>query len=175
MAGKTICLMRHSEAVVELSPSVSKDFDKPLTDNGINQLESVRTQLKLASFLPDVVLCSPSVRTRQTLEWIQEVLGTNVDVVFDEELYGIEAGRLIEKIQELSDEQDSVLVIGHNPSISDAIQCFANGVHNSDMVTVTLPVQPGQFAIFNSESTSWMHVLNHPVHLETIFNPVKIV
>lgn len=172
MPQKVICLMRHSEAVTELSDAVTRDFDKPLTDNGIHQLEGVRNTLKSLSFLPDLILCSPSVRTRQTLEWIQEVLGADVEVDFDDTLYGIDVAGLIAKIQQTSETKSSVLVIGHNSSISDAIQQFLNKTTDNNIAQkINLPVKPAQFVMFNMAATSWATILDESVSIEGVFEP----
>ncbi len=170
MPGKLVCLMRHSEAVTQLSDVVTKDFDKPLTDHGIHQLEHVRDFLKAHHFLPDLIVCSPAVRTRQTLEWIQEALGSGAEVVFDEELYGIKADALIQKLGNLPNTKSTVLVVGHNPAISDAIQTFLN-LMKSEAVSVVLPAKPSQLAIFRMQTTDWSVLTAEKVELETSFEP----
>jgi phosphohistidine phosphatase len=170
MQGKLVCLMRHSEAVAQLSDVVTKDFDKPLTDHGIHQLEHVRDFLKSHHFLPDLIVCSPTVRTRQTLQWIQEALGSEAEVVFDEELYGIKADALIRKLEGVSNTKNRVLIVGHNPAISDAMRTLLNLVENSD-VSVTLPANPSQLAIFRIHTTDWAALTTEKVELETSFEP----
>lgn len=171
MPGKLICLMRHSEAVTQLSESVTRDFDKPLTDSGIHQLEHVRDFLKSQHFLPDLILCSPAVRTRQTLEWVQEALGTGAEVVFDEEIYGLKAESLLHKLFELPKQKSTILIVGHNPAISDAMQTFWNLVNNKDYVSLGLPAKPSQLAIFRTQVTSWDKVLSEEVELAASYIP----
>jgi phosphohistidine phosphatase len=171
MPGKLICLMRHSEAVSQLSETITRDFDKPLTDEGIHQLEHVRGFLKSHHFLPDLILCSPAVRTRQTLEWVQEALGTGAEVVFDEDIYGIKAEGLLQKIYALPNQKSTILVVGHNPSISDAMQTFWNVVKNKDSVSLDLPAKPSQLAIFRAHASSWSQVLSEEVVLEAAHLP----
>lgn len=172
MPGKLICLMRHSEAVAELSETVTRDFDKPLTDKGIHELEHVRAFLKAHHFLPDLILCSPAVRTRQTLEWIEEALGTEAEVVFDQDLYGIKSEDLLDKLSNLSDQKSTVLIVGHNPAISDATQVLLNRCENHGL-TVALPAKPSQLAIFHFNSNSWAHLNTAPMILESAHEPLN--
>ena len=72
--------MRHSEAVAELSEDVKTDFDKPLTDRGIHVLEKFGDFLKEKYSNPDYIICSPAVRTKQTLQWLQAALGEKGEV-----------------------------------------------------------------------------------------------
>lgn len=170
MSGKLVCLMRHSEAVTELSEAVIRDFDKPLTDQGIHQLEYVRSFLKVHHFLPDLILCSPAVRTRQTLEWIREALGTDAQIVFDDELYGIKGDDLITKLLDLTDQKSTVLVIGHNPAISDAMQALLNRTDNSS-IDVALPAKPSQLIIFHLNANTWSTLLTSKVQLDSAYAP----
>lgn len=171
MPGKLICLMRHSEAVTQLSESITRDFDKPLTDAGIHQLGHVRDFFKSQHFLPDLIICSPAVRTRQTLEWVQEALGTDAEVVFDEEIYGIKAEVLLQKLYALPNQKSTVLIVGHNPAISDAMQTFWNLVINKDSVSLDLPAKPSQLATFRTQAVSWDKVLSEEVMLEASYIP----
>lgn len=170
MPGKLVCLMRHSEAQAQLSESVTRDFDKPLTDQGIHQLEYVRTFFKHQHFLPDLIICSPAVRTRQTLEWVQEALGNEAEVVFDEEMYGIKSDRLLEKIYNLPDEKSTVLLIGHNPSISEGIQALLNRSEPHEF-SVGLPAKPSQLAIFHLKTNTWSDLVHENVCLESAYEP----
>lgn len=170
MPGKLVCLMRHSEAVAQLSDSVTRDFDKPLTDHGIHQLEYARDFLKAHHFLPDLILCSSAVRTRQTLEWIQEALGTGSEVIFDDGLYGIHADGLIQKLSELSNAKSTVLVVGHNPAISDAMQILLNLVERSEGL-INLPAKPSQLALFRLQTPDWAELTAEKATLEASYEP----
>ena len=170
MPGKLVCLMRHSEAVAQLSDVITRDFDKPLTDHGIHQLGHVRDFLKAHHFLPDLILCSPAVRTRQTLEWIHEALGTGSEVVFDDELYGINADGLMRKLSELSDKTSTVLVVGHNPAVSDAMQILLNLVSITE-AKVSLPAKPSQLALFRLQTSEWASLTTEKAVLEASYEP----
>jgi phosphohistidine phosphatase len=73
------------------------------------------------------VLCSSAVRTRQTLEAILPSLGDDPLVEFEDELYGAWSDALLERIHEVPAKAASVLLIGHNPGISDLALTLAGG------------------------------------------------
>jgi phosphohistidine phosphatase len=170
MPEKLVCFMRHSEAVAQLSDVITRDFDKPLTDHGIHQLEHVRDFLKTHHFLPDLILCSAAVRTRQTLEWIHEALGTESEVVFDEGLYGINADGLLRKLSDLSNNKSTVLVVGHNPAISEVMQILLN-LANVAEASVSLPAKPSQLALFRLHTADWMTLTTEKAVLEASYEP----
>lgn len=67
---------------------------------------------------PQLVLCSPSRRTRETLERLAPSLGpAQVQVV--PELYGASAAILLEVIHRVSDDVESSMLIGHNPGLHE--------------------------------------------------------
>ena len=68
---------------------------------------------------PELVLCSPSRRTRQTLKRLAPGLGKKADIRIEPELYAASAPVLLEVLHEVPDEIDSLMLIGHNPGIQD--------------------------------------------------------
>lgn len=66
---------------------------------------------------PRLVLCSSAVRARETLDQAIPSLHPAPKILYEERLYLASAQRLLERLQELSDETDSVLLIGHNPGL----------------------------------------------------------
>lgn len=115
---KTIFLMRHAEA-----GSASQDGDKgrKLTLAGQSQAAQVGSMLSHQYGQPDAVICSPSTRTRETLEHMGLVcFDATVDEQYPDELYNAEAEVILWFIQQLPDHVDSVLIIAHNPGIMQA-------------------------------------------------------
>ena len=75
--------------------------------------------LRRAGVAPDLVLCSPAVRTIETLDRVRDGLGGEVRVEVEEELYGADADQLLARLRRLPESTGSVLVVGHNPGIGD--------------------------------------------------------
>lgn len=81
--------------------------------------------LEDAGVRPDLVLCSPSARTRQTLERIARGLPEATPVLVEDELYAASAPALIERLRALPDGLETVLVIAHNPGLQDLARLLA--------------------------------------------------
>jgi phosphohistidine phosphatase len=77
--------------------------------------------------IPELVLCSTAVRTRETWSLIEPLLGDGIRVVYDEVLYGASAGTLLRIVRAVPDDTHRVLLIGHNPGI----ETFAGGLAGS--------------------------------------------
>jgi phosphohistidine phosphatase len=62
---------------------------------------------------PVLVLCSTSRRTRETLEGVDP----GGETLIEAELYHADAQQLLERLRRVPEEVDSVMVIGHNPTL----------------------------------------------------------
>ena len=148
---KKLILMRHAESQPE-QVGVT-DRERPLSGPGMEELELVRKKLQKEMQGLKLVLCSNVKRTRQTLEGIKAILPSSCEYGFDDGLYHAPAANLINRIQDLDESQDFVLIIGHNPGMSD----FFNMVMNSAGVQSGFPkmVPTAGVAIFEGNFKKW--------------------
>jgi len=81
---------------------------------------------------PELVLCSPSTRTRQTLTRSHRPGGDSPDIQIRPELYAAAAADLLGLLRELPDAVGSLMLIGHNPGIQDlALSLAADGAETA--------------------------------------------
>src|SRR4051812_24782322 len=110
--------LRHADAGDYDSKKYPDDSKRPLTEEGFEKTRLSAKAMKKAGFWFDRVISSPFVRARQTAETVLKTLKWDGKL----ELYdGLkpEAGfEHFSKILNQLDEKDSVLFVGHNPSIS---------------------------------------------------------
>lgn len=104
-----IWLLRHGDAE-EGHP----DSERRLTETGETESRAAGEALRALGVRFDLVLSSPKVRAVQTAELAAEHLGAEVRV--DNRLRG---GRF--DARELAAGLDDVLLVGHEPDLSDAI------------------------------------------------------
>jgi phosphohistidine phosphatase len=117
---REIILLRHAHA--EGKKSGQTDLDRPLSPRGIVEAEAAGQWLREKSALPARVLCSPALRTRQTLE---HALGA-VTTIYEPKIYEASAGDLIALIDDHADATRLVLV-GHNPGFETLVALLATG------------------------------------------------
>ena len=69
---------------------------------------------------PDLILCSPSVRTRQTLSLAApEAWDKPPEVRFEEALYEASAQTIFRTVRELKNGVSHVMIVGHNPGLQE--------------------------------------------------------
>lgn len=121
---KTLILIRHSKAE-NRTPSVS-DFDRPLTEEGRADSLKMANLLLKSGYKPDFILGSSAVRASQTAEIFSKVLNIK-DTSLLRSLYYCSAKNIVDHIVGLPDKLECVIVIGHNPGISDLVRGLSSG------------------------------------------------
>jgi phosphohistidine phosphatase len=122
---KTLYLLRHLKSSWD-EPGL-RDFDRPLAPRGRKAGKKIARHLRRSGASPDIVLCSPAVRTRQTLAAVLPALG-DPNVTFPEELYAASEETLLRAVRAVTAKSGSVLVIAHNPGLEGlAIELAGSG------------------------------------------------
>jgi phosphohistidine phosphatase len=102
-----------------------RDFDRPLTREGVRRMEREAKTFADLGLDPDVVLTSPLVRAKQTADIAAGALKAHV--VADERLGpDFNASRLAELLKEHSDSR-SLMLVGHEPNMSETIGQIVGG------------------------------------------------
>ena len=123
---RRILLFRHAKADW---PSVP-DIERPLADRGRGDARAAGQWLAGTGILPDLTLCSPSVRTRETWKLAAPELPQRPRTVYEERLYEATLGDLLALLNETPDEVADLLVVGHNPgmqALAEALSADAEG------------------------------------------------
>lgn len=104
---------------------------------------------------PDLILCSTALRTRQTLAPLVERLGAPVPpIALERALYLASEDRLLARLQAVTDEAATVLLIGHNDGIwrlaetlagsgpSELLDALKQKYPTGTLVTLRVPDRP---------------------------------
>ena len=109
-------LLRHAKA--EPAPPGGSDRDRPLSQRGRSDAAAVGAALVERGDRAELVLCSPSLRTRQTLDLLLPSIGPAPEVRFLPALYP--GSDYLESLRMEGGDAESLLVIGHNPAVRQA-------------------------------------------------------
>lgn len=110
---RTLVLLRHAKAESHDLP----DLGRRLADRGHADAAAVGRHLLEHGLGFDLVVCSPSTRTRET--WA-DVAGAGVvadEVTTDRRVYEAGVGDLLDVLTELPDAVRRVAVVGHAPGV----------------------------------------------------------
>jgi phosphohistidine phosphatase len=120
-APKHLYVLRHAKSSWD-DPGMD-DHDRPLAPRGRKATELIGAYLRAHEIRPELVLCSTSRRTRETLEGVAPA----GDALIEPELYTAGATAIIERLQRVSEATGSVMVIGHNPAMQGLVLKLAAG------------------------------------------------
>jgi phosphohistidine phosphatase len=110
--------MRHAKAE-KLKNYEAGDIERNLEKSGIKDAAIMGKFLKEKNFIPDLIICSPSTRTRQTLEIALEKINHNIKIAFDEKIYENDDVKILKLISGTENKTNTLMIIGHNPAIEE--------------------------------------------------------
>ena len=124
-----LSLIRHAKS--DWSNYDGDDMARPISAKGVKKTRSIlkfleETEKKL---LFKEIFCSPSKRTRETLDLLLEKISNKPKINFLEDLYhssGVDIFRTVSKHA----KKNKVLVVSHEPLLSDSITNFFIGSQN---------------------------------------------
>jgi phosphohistidine phosphatase len=108
---KSLYVLRHAKSSWE-DPALS-DHERPLAPRGQRAAKLIARHLRAHEIEPALVICSSARRTRETLA----ALAPQGAVTIEPELYGADAGALLERLRQIPAKTASVMLIGHNPAL----------------------------------------------------------
>ncbi|MGJ3508552.1 SixA phosphatase family protein [Enemella sp. A6] len=122
MKSRRVIVMRHSKSSWKDN---LPDHERPLAGRGRRDGKAAGELFERLGLRPDLVLCSTSTRTRQTLERL--VLGgaEAEPVHYSEAIYDADGSDLLEVIRDTPAEVRTLLLIGHWPAVQDVVGLLA--------------------------------------------------
>lgn len=113
---KTLYIVRHAQK--EDEQIGQDDYDRDLSLKGIEDAEKMAKKFAEKNLPVDLIVSSPAKRTKLTAEIFAKTLNYNKTIMFNEVLYMAFVNELFETITYTFDTVDSMLLVGHNPSLT---------------------------------------------------------
>lgn len=168
-----LLLLRHAKS--SYSDGKLSDHDRPLNPRGERAATLMGVWLAQAKLLPDLVLCSSSLRTRQTYERLCVGLGDRPELLVREDLYLASPGAILEAIREAPDGARRLVVIGHNPGIEDLTRRLAPDGEAGALERAAGGMGTAHLAEIRVEGAGWNAVAPGSGWLERLVRPKELV
>jgi len=121
---KILTLIRHAKSSWK-DPTLP-DWDRPLNKRGKRDAPMMGGRLAGREAHADLLITSPAVRAVATTEAIAAAIEYPADeILVDERLYGADEFEILEVIQGLDDAWERVMVVGHNPGMTDLVNALS--------------------------------------------------
>jgi len=122
---KRLFLFRHAKAV-QANKDTAADAERPLTKSGRADAARVGRAMREHGYHPDRILCSPSARTKETLECANAELRSAAPADYVDGIYDAPAGRLLSIAQALGADAMRPMMVGHNPGFEEFAALLVN-------------------------------------------------
>ena len=133
---KTLYLVRHAKS--SWANANTGDFDRPLNERGLKSATLMAALLKEKKVLPEMIVTSPANRAITTADIFCDTLEfPKVLIQRRIEIYEGGTGNLLNIVQQLPDSGKTVMLFGHNPTITE-FSNLLSGHHIDSMVTCSV-------------------------------------
>ena len=121
---KSIYIVRHAKSSWD-DPDLS-DEERPLLEKGIKKTFKVIEYLNDHQIKTDLIISSPAVRAWETAKLIAKGIRYPEDKITRmHEIYPLDNELLLSELRGLSDRIQSVMIVGHNPGVTQLASYLA--------------------------------------------------
>ena len=164
-----LLLFRHAKT--ERVRAGQHDRDRELTKRGRRDTAAMAEIIAARKERPDLVLCSPAIRARQTLEITLPALHGDPEVRFPNALY--DSADYLDVLREEGGAARAVMVVGHNPALQvTAVQLAADLAGREGLELVDdFPTAAVAILEFDGE---WTRLGRHAARLSAFIRPREL-
>lgn len=112
---KILTLLRHAKS--SWDDPVSRDFDRPLNKRGRKAARVIGRAMRDEGLTFDAIVASPAARVVDTLRDVGDGYGRALEPSEDPALYLASPAVLLDRIHQVEDKVERLLVVGHNPGL----------------------------------------------------------
>ncbi|TPG25232.1 SixA phosphatase family protein [Mycolicibacterium hodleri] len=161
---RTLLLLRHAKSDY---PDGVLDHERPLAPRGIREAGLAGDWIRANVPAVDAVLCSTATRTRQTLART----GIDADVRFDDDLYDSRPSTVLSLINGIGDDVETLLVIGHEPTMSGLASALADLDSDPDRLDEVVTKYPTSAIAVLTTERPWQRLALHGATLTDFHVP----
>ena len=172
-AKKTLYLARHAKS--SWQSGATNDYDRPLSTRGIRDANKVGQFLTEHNWRPDRIISSPALRAKQTCELYNEAFGLGAHQIhWDKQFYAAYMVTLLHALSGLPEHINSIMLIGHNPSMEDALRHFTSASQQQQYTQKNGKLLTTANVAKLSIQTEWPHILLNEAELTMICRPKSL-
>lgn len=147
---KRLFILRHAQAAPAEGVA---DFDRPLSPDGEKDAFEQGKIMKAKNYMPNMVVCSPALRTKMTLDGVLKSIPGPV-VEYPKKLYD---GNMqdYQTILETLGNYSNVMLVGHNPVIHALAANLAKEDGSTKLSRLVSGYIPGTLSVFECNITNW--------------------
>jgi len=123
MTMKTLYILRHAKSSWK-SPELT-DEQRPLLEKGKKRTRKTIEYMLKKGIVPEVIVSSHAIRAQETARIVAYgIKFPQQEITYSHNLYNCEADGIFNELYAYGDEINSVLIVGHNPALTNFINKF---------------------------------------------------
>ena len=166
-----LSIFRHAKSSWD-DPSLD-DFDRPLGPRGLKAAPRMGRFMQERDVCPELVLCSPAKRTRETLALVAEMLG-HPRADYPAELYLGEPEALLDAIRRTQAGVSHLMLIGHNPGLQSLALELQGPGNGEGSKTLPSKFPTGGLAVMTFAVERWTEIERGKGRLELFMTPKRL-
>jgi phosphohistidine phosphatase len=131
---KTLLLLRHAKSSWDNAGLT--DYNRPLNDRGRRDAPRMGKLIRREGLTPNLMLSSSAKRAATTAELVALEFSLTSEIRYTESLYLAEPETYIVLARQVSDDIESIMMVGHNPGIQELVEWLTG--QDERMATATL-------------------------------------
>jgi phosphohistidine phosphatase len=148
-----LIIMRHAKS--SWSEGKRDDFERPLSKRGRQAAPAMGRALAQRGLIPELILCSPARRARETLKLALDGMASNPRLDYDDQLYTFGDGTAYLKVIAGQKDSNPLMLIGHNPSIQNLALRLAVTGDRAAVQRMRRKFPTAAVAVFAFSAASW--------------------
>ncbi len=167
---KNILLLRHAKSA--WSDLALSDHDRPLNRRGERAAKAIGDHLAHRGPRPDLILCSTAMRARQTLAPVVKRLDMPAPpIMLEDTLYLASEETLLERLQAVADDIETVLLVGHNDGIWRLAELLAGRGAPALLGALQEKYPTGTLAVLRTPADAWRDLAADTGELRAFIRP----
>ncbi len=151
---KTLFLLRHAKSDHDTQES---DIDRPIAPKGVKDCTMMGQYCKLHLILPEMILCSDALRTKQTTQHVFASFSPAPAITYDHGLYLATPGEILKIIAKVPASVRSLMIVAHHPGLQQ-LATFLSGPPRKETLDLHRHYPTAALAIFSVNSESWQQI-----------------
>jgi phosphohistidine phosphatase len=167
----TLSLFRHAKS--SRNEPELEDFDRPLSPRGRKAAPRMAAFMRDNGIYPDLVLCSPSRRTRETWALISGAL-RNPPTRYSQELYLATPETMLDCIRATGPDVGHLMLVGHNPGTQQLAVNLIGSADRQALKALAAKFPTAGLAVITFETGAWRSIRPATGHLSLFMTPKRL-
>jgi phosphohistidine phosphatase len=168
----TLSLLRHAKS--SWSDARLKDFDRPLNERGAATAPRVAAFMVRRGLVPDLVLCSPAQRARQTVELMLPHFERVPAVAYEEALYLASPATMLKLVRAADAGVRHTMVVGHDPGLHTLALELADCGREEHLKALAEKFPTAALAVIAFDAGAWPGVAQGGGCLKLFITPKRL-